>query len=70
MKILKRGIIPEEVPKTIKCSNCNSELEYTNKDFIKDKEDVYDRDGGYKQQIEKLVCPVCNRVLIKNKIFK
>lgn len=46
MKIIKRGSI-EDNPKTAKCPNCGSILEYTSKDF------QIDRDGRY------IECPVC-----------
>lgn len=46
MKIIKRGSI-EDSPKTAKCPNCGSILEYTSKDF------QIDRDGRY------IECPVC-----------
>ena len=57
MKVLKRGNIPVNKPKKIKCWNCKSELEYTKEDIMHDG-----RDGNY------IVCPVCEEWMAVSKM--
>jgi len=48
MKIIKRGIIKEDIPKEISCWNCESELEYNSSDIKSERNEQY------------VVCPVCH----------
>jgi hypothetical protein len=65
MKIITRGIVPEEKAYTAQCNNCKSVLEYNDKDVDKTK-NIYRTYQGlmYKVPVKTILCPVCNRNII------
>lgn len=65
MKIITRGIAPEEKTYPAQCDNCNSVLEYNDKD-IDSTRWKYETSQGreYKVPVKTILCPVCNRNII------
>jgi DNA-directed RNA polymerase subunit RPC12/RpoP len=56
VKVIERGQIPEERPKTCKCLNCHSKLEYIDKDRLYESGDRPGDNGDYY-----IDCPTCHK---------
>lgn len=53
IKVIKRGVVKESIPRTTDCIKCHSELEFVPSEVKR----VFDqRDGDFYQ----FNCPVCN----------
>lgn len=58
MRVIIRGVPPQEKRYSCTCSNCRSVLEYTGEDILKKTLDQRDDDTHYLG-----ACPVCNAAL-------
>ncbi len=53
IKVIKRGVVKESIPRTTDCTKCHSELEFVPSEV---KRVFNQHDGGFYQ----FDCPVCN----------